>query len=103
MTYRRHRRKFPVRPQSRNFDDPQYIKFRKEVKKRDGYCCQWPDCKERKRLQVHHVRGWAEQPLVRFQRRNGITLCRKHHEMISGQEVYYQEVFDRIIIQNENK
>jgi predicted restriction endonuclease len=81
----------------RNFKDPQYIQWRKDVYKRDGFKCQWPNCNQRHKLNAHHIKNWANFPGLRFVIDNGITLCRYHHDMIKGLEETYAATFMRII------
>lgn len=81
----------------RNFKDPQYIKWRKDVYARDGFKCQWPHCNSNKRLNAHHIKNWANFPGLRFLVANGITLCRLHHDMIKGMEESYASTFMRIV------
>lgn len=81
----------------RNYKDPQYVKWRKEVYKRDKHCCQWPGCSNRKRLNAHHIKTWSEYPSLRFVVDNGITLCRSHHDMIKNMESIYESVFFKIL------
>ena len=93
--YHRHRRNFRQN-NGRNWDDPQYKKWRKAVYKRDGYCCQWPDCQCKKNLNAHHIKKWEDHPLLRFELWNGITLCYRHHKQIKGQEENYEALFLRM-------
>jgi 5-methylcytosine-specific restriction endonuclease McrA len=72
----------------RDFDDPQYISWRAEVRKRDGYKCR--KCGSRKRLQIHHIKSWAKAPELRYTPSNGITLCRTCHQRIWGNEQAYE-------------
>ena len=81
----------------RNFKDPQYIKWRKDVYKRDGFKCQWPNCTNNNKLNAHHIKNWASFPGLRFLVANGITLCRYHHDMIKGMEESYAATFMRIV------
>ena len=81
----------------RNYYDPQYSKFRAEVRKRDNYMCRWPACGATRKLQVHHIRRWADFPILRYQPSNGITLCKTHHKLIKGNEDCYIELFTKII------
>ena len=37
----------------RNFEDPQYKKWRKDVYKRDNFHCQWPGCVNNKKSLNH--------------------------------------------------
>ena len=64
----------------RNYEDPNYKKWRKEVYRRDGFKCRWPNCKARRGLNAHHIKTWAHYPGLRFDPNNGITLCRYHHK-----------------------
>ena len=50
----------------RNFDDPEYKKWRKSIYSRDGYKCQWPNCTLRSRLNAHHIKTWANCPSLRY-------------------------------------
>lgn len=81
----------------RNFKDPQYIKWRQEVYKRDKHKCQWPNCNQRSRLNAHHIKNWAQFPGLRFVVDNGITLCRSHHDQIKGLEEAFAATFMRIV------
>jgi predicted restriction endonuclease len=81
----------------RNFQDPLYKKWRKEVYTRDNHQCQWPNCSTKKKLNAHHIKTWAEYPGLRFIVDNGITLCYLHHKMIKNMEALYEGVFFKII------
>ena len=70
----------------RNYDDPNYKQWRSAVYSRDGYCCQWPNCGSKKRLNAHHIRTWARYPHLRFEVTNGITFCKRCHDAIWGKE-----------------
>ena len=108
-TRRINRHKYPKRHNNyngRNWDDPIYKQWRKDVYRRDKYKCQWPGCRCRKRLNAHHILRWSEYPMYRFEVSNGITLCKNHHEQIKGNEANYVKMFHRIImekIRKENK
>jgi predicted restriction endonuclease len=81
----------------RNYKDPQYKQWRKQVKKLDNHTCQWPGCNMKKQLQVHHIKRWSDFPGLRFHPQNGITLCRKHHDFIKNNEDAYAETFFKIV------
>lgn len=85
---------------TRNYDDPEYKKWRQKVYARDNHKCQWPNCNSRKKLNAHHIRRWADFPGLRFATDNGITLCKDHHKLITGVETYYEAVFYNIIKNN---
>lgn len=81
----------------RNYHDPVYEKWRKDVLKRDRYKCQMPSCKHKKYLQVHHIRKWSSASSLRFDIDNGITLCRYCHSKVNRNEVFYEKLFSEIV------
>jgi 5-methylcytosine-specific restriction endonuclease McrA len=81
----------------RNYNDPLYKKWRQEIRKRDGSCCQWPNCTARKKLQVHHILPWSGYPGLRYDPNNGITLCKTHHNLIKNDETTYASFFMRLL------
>lgn len=87
----------------RNYDDPEYKKWRKQIYSRDNYQCQWPGCVMKKKLNAHHIKKWADHPGLRYNIHNGITLCYNHHKMITGLESYYESVFMKIVADNHDK
>lgn len=59
-----------------------YKVWRNAVLERDGYVCQYPGCSCKKDLQVHHIMPFRKKPEARFSLSNGITYCKKHHELV---------------------
>ncbi len=85
----------------RDYRNPRYITWRKEVYKRDGYKCRWPGCKcKSKKINAHHIKKWSAYPLMRFIVSNGITLCWEHHESVRGKEESYERFFYDILCQD---
>jgi len=82
---------------SRNYSDPAYTKWRKAVRQRDNGRCRFPGCTSSDRLQVHHIRRWADHPTIRYQVSNGITLCHTHHKLVTKHEDMYATLFIRIV------
>lgn len=82
----------------RNFNDPVYKKWRKAVYKRDKFCCRWPNCKSRYKINAHHIKTWSDFPHLRYEINNGITLCKQHHDMIRGMEDQYSTAFLKILL-----
>jgi hypothetical protein len=80
-----------------------YRDWRTAVLCRDGYKCQFPHCNETKSLEVHHIRRYADSKHLRTAIYNGITLCKKHHEMIAGSERFYELAFFKIAKANQEK
>lgn len=95
----RFRKKKTLKPNNkgRNYLDPVYKKWRRDVKVRDGYLCQWPRCKSKTRLEVHHIKTWSENPALRFTVANGITLCNKCHKKIRGKEKEFEYFFLQLL------
>lgn len=81
----------------RNYDDPAYSKWRKDVFKRDKYRCMMPNCKNKTKLQAHHIKTWANASSLRYETSNGITLCSECHKSIRGKEHHYEGLFRSII------
>lgn len=86
---------------NRNYKDPQYKQWRKNIKKRDNFTCQWPGCQTKTKLHVHHIYRWSDFPGLRFHTNNGITLCKFHHDNIKGLEDSYSQVLSKIILNKE--
>jgi 5-methylcytosine-specific restriction endonuclease McrA len=81
----------------RNYNDPVYEKYRKDVLKRDKFKCRMPNCKNKTNLQVHHIKKWSNASALRYELSNGITLCRQCHASIKNKEHHYESLFRNII------
>lgn len=81
---------------TREYDEV-YKEARKAALKRDKKKCRFPGCKCRKRLQVHHIVKWSSATSLRYEVDNLITLCKQHHEEITGVESHYVDLFLSII------
>ena len=104
MTFRRPRKPFVRYNQSgRNYDDPLYTEFRSKVLARDKRTCQWPHCGSTKRLCVHHIKKWADYHSLRYDKLNGITLCKTCHDRIKDAEDYYILPLLRIAYENHKR
>ena len=87
----------------RNYNDPVYKEVRKRVLKRDKHKCQMPDCKKKRRLNVHHIERWVDAASLRYETFNMITLCRTCHDLIKDKESHYAPLFMGIVRKNENR
>ena len=86
----------------RDYSDPEYKKWRQKIRARDNYTCQFPNCKSKHKLQVHHILKWQEYPGLRYHLQNGITLCKTHHQTVTGNEEHYIKLFGEIARKNTN-
>jgi hypothetical protein len=77
-TARLERKPFGLKPKR---ESPAEKRFKREVRERDNYTCQFPGCDYRsKHIDVHHVAKRSQRPDLRFEVSNGKCLCRKHHD-----------------------
>jgi len=82
----------------RNYNDPTYKRFRRDVLKRDKFTCQMCKAKgKRVRLNVHHIMKWSSASSLRYDVDNGITLCKKCHGSVNGKESHYITYFLELI------
>lgn len=51
------------------------------VRKRDGHKCRREGCGSRSHLHAHHIYNQADNPDLRFEVWNGITLCQSCHNL----------------------
>jgi 5-methylcytosine-specific restriction endonuclease McrA len=77
--------------------------WRKKVLERDGNVCQMSKCNNRDHLQVHHIKRWADASHLRTNPANGITLCKKCHNDITGREGHYEVTFFLRAKKNQEK
>lgn len=81
----------------RDYADEPYRIFRLKVRRRDKYMCQMPSCFCKRNLQVHHIRPWSTNAMLRYDVNNGITLCKNCHKKITGHEHIYAQMFEEIV------
>lgn len=77
--------------------------WRSAVLARDGNKCQYPGCEETKKLQVHHIRRFANNRHLRTAVFNGITLCKGCHQKIYNREHEYELLFFNIVKAKKNE
>jgi len=80
----------------RNLNDPLQKGWRKAVKDRDEWKCRIADENCSGRLEAHHILPWSEFSELRYEIKNGITLCHHHHPRKKAQVMelspYFQEL-----------
>lgn len=74
-----------------------YKYWRYAVYKRDGFCCQMPGCQNKKNLEAHHIVKFASAVNLRYSVKNGITLCKNCHDIVTGREEQYRDKFNQIV------
>lgn len=88
----------------RRLYDTRYKQWIKNIFSRDKHKCQWPGCQTpHKKLNAHHIKKWSDYPGLRFHLDNGITLCKKHHDLIKDNEENYEMFFFKIVSSKNEK
>src|SRR5690348_15761199 len=88
---------------SRDHRSPEYMAWRLYIRKRDNYTCQMPLCKTKSGCVAHHIQRWADYPTLRFDKNNGILLCKEHHAEVKNKEDAYAPLFMQIALSNKMK
>lgn len=86
----------------RDYNDPLYKKWRLQIYQRDNFKCQWLYCNCKKNLNAHHIRRWSDFPGLRYHLDNGITLCKRHHNLIKEKEDEYSYSLLKIVLQKRD-
>lgn len=69
------------KPMKKHREPPALTRWKREVRERDSYTCQFPECgHQSKRIDVHHIAKRSQRPDLKFVVSNGICLCRAHHD-----------------------
>lgn len=77
-----------------------FDKIRRKVLKRDKHTCQMCH-KKTKRPNLHHIYKWADNPYLRYDEDNLITLCIGCHRSIKGKEHHFTSLFITLVHQNK--
>ena len=86
-----------AKTQERN--DSAYREWRKEVKNRDGWKCRISNQDCSGKLVAHHILGWTAHPELRYEVKNGITLCHFHHPRKRNDEMILSPYFQNLVIE----
>jgi hypothetical protein len=89
-----------VRKVSNERNDPAYILWAQNVKRRDGRTCRLQDKHCSGRLEAHHIYRWADYPDKRYDINNGIALCQGHHPRRREDEQRLIPVLSRLVGSN---
>lgn len=75
---------------------PEYRAWNIAVKKRDGFQCIW--CHSEYQLEAHHLYSFNSFPELRFDIKNGITLCHDCHKLTpnygSKEKAFSQQIIN---------
>ena len=75
-----------------------YIEWRKRVYERDNWKCRISNKDCDGRIEAHHILGYTNNPELRFNLNNGITLYRFHHPSKRLEEKKLISFFKKLII-----
>lgn len=79
-------------------NDSAYIEWRKKVRNRDNWKCQLTDDNCEGKVVAHHIKSWRKYPSLRYEIKNGITLCRFHHPRKRDDEVKLEPLFNSLVL-----
>lgn len=82
---------------TRGKDNKQYRDWSFNVKKRDVFKCRMDDENCSGRLESHHILSWRDHPELRYEIKNGITLCQFHHPHKKSEEERLSPYFTSLI------
>lgn len=77
--------------------DTRYKEWMNSVKKRDNWKCRIRNKDCCGKLESHHILPWRDFPELRYDIKNGITLCIKHHPRKRSEEFNLINVFKNLI------
>ena len=72
----------------------------KAVKTRDGWKCKIANQDCSGKVVAHHILTWRDYPELRYELKNGITLCHAHHPRRRAEEKQLEPIF-RALLQSE--
>lgn len=78
-------------------NSPAHREWSKQVKNRDYWKCQISNDDCSGRVEAHHILGWKSYPELRYQIKNGITLCHFHHPRKRVDEERYAADFQKLV------
>lgn len=81
-------------------NDPAYVDWVKQVKRRDKKTCRLLNAECKGILTVHHIYSWSKFPQKRYDINNGITLCQAHHPRKRDDEQRLIPIFNKLVGSN---
>lgn len=77
------------------YNSKRYKKWRERIFVRDHFTCQL--CGVKGTLNAHHIKKKSRYPSLAHKIQNGVSLCVKCHDIITGTEEVFEPLFFRII------
>lgn len=77
--------------------DGRYREWMFAVKKRDLWKCKINNSDCDGKLESHHILNWKDYPELRYEIKNGITLCHAHHPRGRIQEAKLTPYFQNLV------
>lgn len=86
-----------LKDDSRERNGQLHREWSKAVKNRDSWkcCLSNNDCNGK--IEAHHILSWASHPELRYDIKNGISLCHYHHPRKREEEIRLSPYFSKII------
>ena len=78
-------------------NSPKHREWSRQVKNRDYWKCQISNDDCSGRVEAHHILGWKDHPELRYEIKNGITLCHFHHPRKRVEEERYATMFQELV------
>ena len=82
-------------------DSTEYVKWRKEVYKRDRWKCKIGNSECCGKIEAHHILPWRDYHNLRYDLNNGITLCHFHHPFGVKKEKEMEALLKNLLSGNE--
>jgi hypothetical protein len=78
-------------------NSPMSRDWARRIKDRDGWKCQSKNQECSGKVVAHHILSWKEYPELRYQIKNGITLCHAHHPRKRAEEKRLESEFQMTV------
>lgn len=79
-------------------NNPEYKQWRNGVMKRDKRKCRMSNDDCEGKLTAHHILSWSKFPNLRYDIKNGITLCHYHHPRTREKELLLAPLLQEMVI-----
>ena len=83
-------------------NSPAHREWSRSVKNRDCWKCMMSNGDCSGHVEAHHILSWRDYPELRYELKNGITLCRFHHPKRRSDEMKLSPYFQSLVINNSN-